>query len=78
MYYDIWSTKTYNDSVGETGIEWNYIFDEADLFGREGDRKCLDVGEHVFHLATSDNWEHVRCLLQDIRDSDCVRSNESI
>jgi hypothetical protein len=78
MYHEIWSTKTYNDSMGETGIEWNHVFDEADLFRREGNGKCLDVGEHMFYLATSDDWEHVRRLLEHIRDSNCVYSNESV
>jgi hypothetical protein len=48
------------------------------LFRREGNGKCLDVGEHMFYLATSDDWEHVRRLLEHIRDSNCVYSNESV
>ena len=78
VYHDIWSTKTYSDGVGETGIEWDHTFDKANLFWCEGNGKRLDIGEQVFYLATSDNWEHVRRLLEHIRDSDCVHLDESV
>src|ERR1700685_3019671 len=68
---------TYDKAVREPGVEWNHAFEKSDVLGRESDGKSFDISEQMLNLATSDDWEHVRYLLEDVCDRDCMYSNGS-
>jgi hypothetical protein len=64
--------KTHNDVVGEPRVQRNHALQKGDLFVRQGNIKCLDIGHKVLYLASADDWETVWDLLQKIGDSDWV------
>jgi hypothetical protein len=63
--------------VREPGVEWNHTFEQSDVLGRESDGKSFNISEQMLNLATSNDWKHVRYLLEDVCDRDCIYSKGS-
>jgi hypothetical protein len=62
--------STYNEGVREAKFDGICALDALDLFGRKGDFQRFDILLEVLHLPAADYREHIRCLLQDVRDRD--------
>ena len=62
--------NTYNEVVRETHVKWLCILDALDLFRRERYIQRLDILLEMLDLPSTDDGEHVRCFVQNVRNRD--------
>jgi hypothetical protein len=56
--------------MGETNIEWLRVVNPVDLFGRQRDIQRLDILLEMLDLPTTDDREHIRRFVQNVRNRD--------
>ena len=66
---------TYDHFVRETGVERSRALNTFHLFRCQGNIQCHKVFLKLLDFPATDDWEHVRSLLQMIRDSDCKKQS---
>jgi hypothetical protein len=65
---------TYDHFVRETGVEWGRALDTLHLFRGQGNVQRHEVFLKLLDFPATDDREHVRSLLQMVRNSNCKQS----
>lgn len=66
---------TYDHFVRETGVERNRVLNTLHLFRCQGNVKRHKVFLKLLDFPATDDWEHVRNLLQMICNSNCKKQS---
>ena len=66
---------TYDHFVRETGVERGRALNTLHLFRCQGNVQCHKVFLKLLDFPATDDWEHVRSLLQMVRNSNCKKQN---